>query len=155
MRGGDIMGMHSDEVRIETQLEVQTLLDRLEYAIATGSTRIALVKDRRVDSERDKKFTNRYTMAKLFPDEDETEVLKRELRKLSVCDYIKTVKDVRYPNRSEMVIFGKQYSGDDVYIKIRVELTNTVHSSSGSHVLVMSFHFAETSFSDSDFPYKI
>ena len=38
-------------------------------------------------------------------------------------DYMRTVKDLRFPNRSEMREFGKVYnSNEDVYIKLRVEL---------------------------------
>lgn len=65
---------------------------------------------------------------------------------------MRTVKDARFPKRSEMREFGKVYDGiGDVYIKIRVELLNSL----GVHtVFVMSFHFAEQSFSKDMFPYS-
>ena len=58
-------------------------------------------------------------MGQLFPGEDEVESLKRELARLIVEEYIETVKDIRFPKKSEMRVFGKQYSGEDVYIKIK------------------------------------
>ena len=93
-------------------------------------------------------------MANLFPDENPTDVLKRELKSLKVEDYLRTVKDTRFPNKSEMREFGKVYnSTDEVYIKVRVELLNA--AAYGAHtVFVMSFHFAEKPFSQEVFPYR-
>lgn len=139
--------------RIETKLEVSTYLDRLNYAIRIGNARIILIKDRNVDKLREQRFTNRHTLALLFPDEDEIDALKRELTRLTPRDYIETVKDHRFPNRSEMRVFGKNYSGKDVYIKIRVELASSIFSSGCNHVMVMSFHFSLHSFRSIDFPY--
>ena len=136
--------------RIENEFEVTTYLDRLSYALQSGQTKINYQKDRKVDENRDTRYTNRYTLSKLFPDEDEIEVLKRELACLTIEDYIETVKDTRFRNKSEMRVFGKEYSHEDVYIKIRVELLTV----SGSDILVMSFHFAERVFIDSNFPYN-
>ena len=147
------MNQANEKKRIEERFEVQTYLDRLKYAIESGTAQINFVKNRKVDKARNKRFTNRYTMAQLFPDEDETEVLKRELGLLTVEDYVETVKDLSYPKYSEMRVFGKKYL-EDVYIKIRVELINTTHSSGDSFILVMSFHFAEVGFKDSDFPHR-
>lgn len=140
--------------RKESKLEVQTYIDRLKYAIKSCSVTINFQKDRNVDQGRNKKYTNRYTMGQLFPDEDEVEALKRELSLLTVEEYIETVKDTRFPKRSEMRVFGKQYSGDDVYIKIRVELVSIAHASGDSFIMVMSFHYSEWDFKESDFPYK-
>jgi len=71
---------------------------------------------------------------------------------LTVEEYMRTVKDTRFPKRSEMREFGKVYTGKgDVYIKIRVELLNNF----GNHTtFVMSFHYAETPFTPVMFPYK-
>lgn len=140
--------------RKESKLEVQTYIDRLKYAIKSGSVTINFQKVRNVDQDRNKKYTNRYTMGQLFPDEDEVEALKRELSLLAVEEYIETVKDTKFPKRSEMRVFGKQYSGDDVYIKIRVELVSIAHASGDSFIMVMSFHYSEWDFKESDFPYK-
>ena len=138
------------EKRIENELEVTTYLDRLGYALQSGQAKINFQKDRIVDQNRDNRFTNRYTLLNLFPDEDEVEVLKRELAFLTVENYIETVKDTRFPHKSEMRVFEKKYSHEDVYIKIRVELLTV----SGNNIFVMSFHFAERVFVDNDFPYN-
>jgi len=145
---------HTNEVkRKESKLDVQTYLDRLQYAFKDGSVTINFQKERRVDQKRNKRYTNRFTLAQLFPDDDEVEVLKRELSHLTVEEYIETVKDTRFPKRSDMRVFGKQYSGDDVYIKIRVELVSTL-ANGENYVFVMSFHYSEWDFKESDFPYK-
>lgn len=148
------MNQTTEIKRIESEFGVQTYLDRLKYAIQSGSARLNFQKDRRADRNRDKKYTNRYTMGQLFPDEDEIEALKRELSLLTVEEYIETVKDTGFPKRSEMRVFGKQYSGNDVYIRIRVELVSIAHAGGGSFIFVMSFHYSEWDFKESDFPYK-
>lgn len=148
------MNQESGTKRIESKVEVQTYLDRLEYALKSNSAKINFQKNRRIDDNRTDKFTNRYTLAKLFPDEDEVEALKKELLILTVDEYIETVKDIKYPRKSEMRVFGKQYSEGDVYIKIRVELLDVTHASGGSFIFVMSFHYSERNFKESDFPYK-
>lgn len=153
--GGAIINMsQTTEVkRKESKIEVQTFLDRLKYALESGSATVNYQGERRVDQKRNKKCTYRFTMDQLFPNEDETSVFKRELLQLSVEDYIETVKDTRFPNRSEMRVFGKRYIGKDVYIKIRVELASALVNGA-NFVFVMSFHFAEWNFKESDFPYK-
>ncbi len=148
------MNNANEKKRIETRLEVQTYIDRLRYAIESGSATINFQKERQVDRNRDKEHTNRYTMSKLFPKEDEVEVLKRELTKLTIREYIETVEDTRFPNKSEMRVFGKKYEENDVYIKIRVELVSAAHASGNNYVFVMSFHFAEMDFKESDFPFR-
>ena len=140
--------------RIESRLEIQTYIDGLRYALENESTKISFQKNRQIDKKRNKKFTNRYTIERLFPDDDEVEALKRELALLTIEEYVETLKDIRYPNKSEMRIFGRKYFDEDVYIKIRVELISTTHASGDSFIFVMSFHYAAEAFSDSDFPYK-
>jgi len=143
-----------EEKRIESKLEVTTYLHRLQYALQSGKARINFQKNRIVDENRDEKYTNKYTMLSLFPDEDEVEVLKRELANLRCQDYIETVKDTRYPDRKDMRVFGKKYSNEDVYIKIRVELINVTGIGGDNFIFVMSFHFAEKVFAENDFPYR-
>lgn len=110
--------------------------------------------DRKVDENRNVRYTNKFTIANLFPAEDPYVAIRRELKMLTAADYIKTVKDVRYPKRSEMREFGKRYNGtDEVYIKIRVELLAA--SGFGMHTaFVMSFHYAAIPFDKESFPYR-
>ena len=100
------------------------------------------------------KYTNRYAIAKLFPDENPKDALKRELLALTEEEYMRTVKDIRFPNQSDMREFGKVYNDcDEIYIKIRVELAS--ERGFGEHnTFVMSFHIAETPFCQEMFPYK-
>jgi len=108
--------------RIESEIEVKAYIQDLKFALNNGA-KIDFQAKRLVDEKRDEKYTNQYTVNKLFSDENPVDALKRELLTLSVEDYMQTVKDIRFPKRSEMREFGKVYNGtDDVYIKIRVEL---------------------------------
>ena len=137
--------------RIESELEVDTYIQRLKYALNNGA-QLVFQAYRRVDEKRDLKYTNQYTINKLFPNENPTDALKRELLLLAREDYIRTVKDIRFPNRSEMREFGKIYNGsDEVYIKIRVELLGKYGNTT---TFVMSFHYAEKSFKPELFPYR-
>lgn len=137
--------------RIESRIEVEAYIQNLKYAVENGA-KIEFQARRRVDENRDERYTNQYTVNTLFPNENPVEAIKRELLTLTVEEYMKTVKDRRFPNRSELREFGKVYNKtDDVYIKIRVELLgqfgNTI-------TFVMSFHFAEKAFTPEMFPYK-
>ena len=132
------------------EAEVQSFLQSMTYALNNGA-QLIFQDRRRVNRDREIKFTNVYTVTKLFPDENPAEALKRELQQLHPENYIRTVKDSRFPKRSEMREFGKVYNDEDVYIKIRAELL----TSDGQHsVFVMSFHFAERPFTEESFPYK-
>lgn len=140
-----------ENARIETELEVKAYIQNLKLALNSGA-RLDFQVKRRVDDERDERFTNQYTVNTLFPNENPVDALKRELLSLSVEDYMQTVKDIRFPNRNEMREFGKVYNGtDDVYIKIRVELLGMYGETT---TFVMSFHFAEKAFTPEMFPYR-
>ena len=139
------------KTRIESELEVKAYIQDLEYALNNGA-KIDFQAKRLVDENRDEKYTNQYTVDTLFPNENPLDALKRELLTLSVEDYMQTVKDLRFPKRSELREFGKVYNEkDDVYIKIRVELLGSYCNMT---TFIMSFHFAEKSFSPEMFPYK-
>lgn len=139
------------KARIESEIEVKAYIQDLRYALSNGA-KINFQVKRRVDENRDEKYTNQYTVNMLFPDENPVDALKRELLTLSVGDYIQTVKDIRFPQKSEMREFGKVYNGkDDVYIKIRVELLGMYGNTTA---FVMSFHFAQKPFTPEMFPYK-
>ena len=108
------------KARIESEIEVKSYIQNLKFALQNGA-KIDFQAKRLVDEKRDEKYTNQYTVNKLFPDENPVDALKRELLTLTVEDYMQTVKDIRFPKRSEMREFGKVYNGTkDVYIKIRV-----------------------------------
>lgn len=143
--------MAAVQARIESKLEVQSYLQGLRYAL-NNNAEISFQIERRVDRNRDARHTNRFTVADLFPEEDPKEALKRELQTLTVEEYLRTVKDPRFPKRSDMREFGKVYVGKgDVYIKIRVELL-TVNG--GHTTFVMSFHYAIIPFTPDMFPYR-
>lgn len=137
--------------RIESELEVNSYLQDLRYALSHNAE-ITFQAERLVDQSRDPRYTNRFTVADLFPDENPVIALKRELQTLTFEEYMQTVRDLRFPKRNEMREFGKVYDGKgDVYIKIRVELL----SEFGNHMtFVMSFHYAEVPFTPDMFPHR-
>lgn len=139
------------KARIESELEIKSYIQNLRFALNNGA-KIDFQAKRFVDEKRDEKYTNQYTVNRLFPDENPVDALKRELLTVTVEDYMQTVKDIRFPQRSEMREFGKVYNGtEDVYIKIRVELLGPYGNTT---TFVMSFHFAEKAFTPEMFPYK-
>lgn len=137
--------------RIESELEVRSYLQDLKYALDHGA-QLNFQEERVVDQNRPTKYTNKFTVADLFPNENPVDALRRELKTLTVEEYLRTVKDLRFPKKSEMREFGKVYNGtDEVYIKIRVELLGL----NGNHTtFVMSFHYAQAPFSQETFPYR-
>lgn len=98
--------------RIESELEVRSYLHNLRYALEHGA-QITFQEARRIDKTRDIYHTNAYTVAALFPDDNPVVALRRELKTLTVKEYMRTVKDLRFPKRSEMREFGKVYNGTD------------------------------------------
>ena len=137
--------------RIESKSDVQAYIQNLNYALDHGA-RINFQVEREVDRHKPSRFTNKFTMADLFPNENPVDVLRREIKTLTVGEYIKTVKDIRFPNRSEMREFGKVYNNtSEVYIKIRVELLSLY---GGHTTFVMSFHYAQIAFDRTTFPYR-
>ena len=145
------MLVEETKARIESELEVKAYIQDLKFSLNNGA-QINFQAKRFVDEKRDEKYTNQYTVNRLFPDENPVDALKRELLTLSVEDYMRTVKDTRFPKRSEMREFGKVYNGtEDVYIKVRVELLGLYGNTT---TFVMSFHFAEKAFTPEMFPYK-
>lgn len=141
----------STNSRIESESEVKAYIQNLKYALNHGA-QITFQAKRIIDDQRDERYTNQYTVNTLFPEENPVDALRRELRSLTVEEYMRTVKDIRFPKRSEMREFGKVYNGkDDVYIKIRVELLGLYGEST---TFVMSFHFAERAFEPEMFPHR-
>ena len=115
--------------RIESEIEVKSYLQDLRYALQQNA-QITFQAERLVDQNRDLRYTNPFTVADLFPDENPVTALKRELQTLTVHEYMRTVKDLRFSKRSEMREFGN------------------------STVFVMSFHYAEIPFTPDMFPYR-
>ncbi len=144
--------MNNLSTRIESELEVKAYIQNLKYALSNGAT-IQFQVQRYVDEKRDTKYTNRFTVDDIFPNEEYHDMLKRELMTLTPANYIRTVKDFRFPNKGEMREFGKYYEGyGDVYIKVRVELLGIYGNST---VFVMSFHYSEIPFITTTFPYSV
>lgn len=139
--------------RKEQKLEVATYISKLVYALNDKNTKITFQEARQVDKVRPMQYTNTYTVEQLFPNEDPIVAIKRELKTLKVEEYIETVKDIRFPKRSEMRVFGRKYEEKEVYIKVRVELIQVSVNGVDNSIFVMSFHFSTVEFKTIVFPY--
>lgn len=116
--------LSNTQIRIESEIEMQAYLTDLRYAINNGA-QVSFQAERQVDQNRDVRYTNRFTVADLFPNENPVDALKRELLTLKIEEYMRTVKDLRFPKKSEMREFGKVYNGKgDVYIVFGQQLNN-------------------------------
>jgi len=70
--------MESINSRVESELEVRAYLQDLKYALQHGA-QLTFQEQRIVDQNRKVEYTNRYTVADLFPNENPVDALKREL----------------------------------------------------------------------------
>lgn len=68
--------MKGTNKRIETELEVKAYLQNLKFALQNGAKLDFQIK-RRMDENRNEKYTNQYTVNTLFPNEDPIIALKR------------------------------------------------------------------------------
>ena len=82
-----------ENYRVETEAEVSAYLAKLRYALDSGA-KLIFQATRCVDENRDVQYTNGYTIAHLFPNEDPQVALRRELKNLTTKDYLRTVKDI-------------------------------------------------------------
>ena len=138
----------SEQQLVYTKDEVETYLVRSKYAIEDKHSRFIIQELREVDKNRNIRYTNQYTVSQLFPDDNPVDVLKKEIASLTVRNYMHSLKDTRFKNRSDFYVFAKKYD-EYVYIKIRVELI----SQTGAYIYVMSFHYSDKLIDDSCFPY--
>lgn len=137
--------------RIESEIEVALYLKDLVSALHHDKVRIKIQMSSYANRDRDERYTNRFTINNLFPNEDIPTALKRELKLVEIENYIETVVDREFPTKLEFRVFGKYYD-DYVYIKMRVE-------QEGEHknnplVYLISFHYAMYKYHQNDFPYK-
>lgn len=140
-----------DDARVAPKSEVDAYIAKMRFALDNGAE-LSFQEDRSVDNNRPIQYTNKYTVADLFPDERPSDALRRELYTLTAAEYLRTVPDSRCPERGEFWEFGRIYDKGDVYIKFRVTLFDSV--AYGKHItFVMSFHYAQTPLSEEVFPY--
>lgn len=119
-----------DDEYIEEIEKLKFFLKKLQHLLNDSNCQIDIQKLRRGEDPLDPNNTNN-TMINLDYDSED---IREELLTLKVGDYIKTVKDRRYPNTSNYWIFSKNIDGRDVYIKFKIRSVNKIH--------LMSFHYA-------------
>lgn len=145
------MIQNNSSKKTETKEDVAAFIANIKYCIESGDCKISFQYDRKNDANKDVRFTNRYTINTLFPNEDPADVMKRELVKLKPENYIETVKDLVFSDKSDLRVFAKRYS-NDVYIKIRAELLSETLSGNNM-IFVLSFHFSQYALDYKTFPY--
>ncbi len=69
--------MGDTKTRVESEPEVRAYLQNLRYALESGA-RITFQEDRQVDRVRDVRYTNKYTIGVLFPNEAPEDIFRRE-----------------------------------------------------------------------------
>ena len=97
----DHFNPENPEMHIITEDRGKIILPR------TPGAQVSFQAERQVDQNRNVKYTNRFTVADLFPNENPVGALKRELQTLTIEEYMQTVKDLRFPKKSEMREFMK------------------------------------------------
>jgi len=135
----------------ESELEINSFLLSVKYCIESGNCKISVQRERLNEKTKDIKFTNKYTLGELFPDKNPADAMKLELIKLTKKNYIETLEDIDFPQRSKLRVFGKKYNAD-VYIKFRAELISK-QDNGGKCIFVLSFHYAQYPFDGDTFPY--
>lgn len=88
------------KTRIESEIDVKAYIQNFKFALLNGA-KIDFQVKRFVDEKRNERYTNQYTVNRLFPDENPVDALRRELLTLSIEEYMQTVKDTRFPKRSD------------------------------------------------------
>lgn len=140
------MASNSEEKYIESQLEVETFLEKVKHTLENNG-HILLQGHKRSEKDRPAENTNQYTVKDLFANTDITESLKKELQTLKVSEYMYTVKDIKFKKRSPLRVFAKEYKHKNVYIKIRVQILH-------NEIYVLSFHYVMYDINVEEFPYK-
>ena len=139
--------------RVEQKFVIEHFIDQMHAALKNGSAQLFFQHDRDLDQAKDDEHLNQNAVSSLFPDEDVTEALKRELNQLAIADYVETVKDKRLPNKSETRVFIKKIADQYLHMNVRMELDRSQED--GRHdIFVMSVHRAEEEAPVADFPFK-
>ena len=88
--------MADTRARIESELEVRSYLQNLRYALEHGA-KVTFQAERRVDQNRDRQYTNSFTVADLFPDENPVSANGKEVR---------TREDLAYRENAVSLLYG-------------------------------------------------
>ena len=89
-----------NECRIETKEEIEAYLAKLRYALEHGAE-LTIQMERKVDNDREIQYTNRYTIADLFPNENPYDAIKR-------AAFVMSFHYAMHPFEVEMFPYRKQ-----------------------------------------------
>lgn len=136
---------------VEDSSVVSTFLAKLKFMLENPCTSIQLDK-KKSDQFKPYEYTNKFTLSNLFPNENPVDAMKRELRLLSLCDYLHTAVDVVNPKSPNYYVFAKKFD-KFVYIKVKIVVFNGSIPGQQDTILVMSFHYAEHLINENSFRY--
>lgn len=122
---------------VEFLVELKNILFCEEFNIDNDLT---IIKSKKKDGK--EQYSTPYTLLDL--DYDASDVVEH-LKELTIREYSETLVDKDDFNPPLLYVFGKEISGKQVYIKLKIKGGNT------RHVLCVSFHYAEVKMS---LPYK-
>lgn len=148
------MKMPKEERITESKSEIEIFIHELRLALANKKSFIRVIEKKTSEIGRDAEQTNASTISTLLPDEYPHIALRRELKKLEVIDYMYSMTDSLFPYGNKLKVFGKNYSGADVYIKLKLEFEYD-KSFENAIVLVLSFHKSTRPFGLNEFPYEV
>ena len=122
---------------VEFLVELKNILFCEEFNIDNDLT---IIKSKKKDGK--EQYSTPYTLLDL--DYDASDVVEH-LKELTIREYSETLVDKDDFNPPLLYVFGKEISGKQVYIKLKIKGGNT------RHVLCVFFHYAEVKMS---LPYK-
>jgi hypothetical protein len=146
--------MSKEDKITESISEIQIFIHELRVALANKKCFINVIEKKTSEIGRDIEQTNTSTINTLFPDEFPHVALRRELKKLDVRNYMYSMTDILYPQGNKLKVFGKNYAGSDIYIKLKLEFEND-KSYENAIVLILSFHKSTRIFRSDEFPFEV
>jgi len=130
--------------RIEQKFVVQHFIEQLRETLRNEALELFIQNEEEQDQEVDAEDLDQNALSVLFPNQDAAIVLTQGMRELAIGDYLETVKDKRFPNKSERRVFVKTIADQLLSVSVRLE-------SDLAHVYVEVSVFEE---SEADFPFK-
>lgn len=130
--------------RIEQKFVVQHFIEQLRETLRNEALELFIQNEEEQDQEVDAEDLDQNALSVLFPNQDAAVVLTQGMRELAIGDYLETVKDKRFPNKSERRVFVKTIADQLLSVSVRLE-------SDLAQVYVEVSGFEE---SEADFPFK-
>lgn len=133
--------------RIEQKFVVKHFIDQLHETLENEALELFIQNEEEQDQEVDAEDLDQNALSVLFPNQDATELLMQAMRQIAIGDYLETVKDKRFPDKSERRVFVKTIADQLLAVSVRLE-------SDLAHVFVEVSVIEESDVAEADFPFK-